>query len=485
VEGAPTALEKVEFLIGGQSVVVDLRQAASLQVLTLPPANSVECTLIARQDDAEVARLQTKLAIHSGDSSKSGEPSAALSKVVIQPPKLAEDKVIKVLPEVASNIQVGGGGRYLVLHLPKLNKLAIFDVNEAAIVRYIPLAEDKIVYTTGLEKVVIGLPKKGALEVWDLATGEKELTRPVPGGGDLTSLLMGFASRGPIITNSAVLDLATLKPLPVSASSGFPIGEWPVSADGSTVGAWQPNSHPPTSVYSLAGDELTRYMGSEYKHVCPSPDGRYVYTGQGIYSNQLKDITILPPSPGYCLPATEGNYFVSLTSAQDAKTPGGLSVYLLGIEQPLLKDPRFGHGIRFDGWDREAFGPWRRVFFIPRAKLIIVFPASNDRLILHRFDADEALDKSDIDYLLVTSSPPLVAKRGAEFTYQLTVKSKKGEVKYKVGSGPDGMEISPTGLVKWKVPSDAKNGQNEVILNVRDASGQEEFHTFKLRLTDG
>ena len=66
----------------------------------------------------------------------------------------------------------------------------------------------------------------------------------------------------------------------------------------------------------------------------------------------------------------------------------------------------------------------------------------------------------------------------------MAVKSKKGGVKVLVASGPEGLEASPTGLVKWRVPADYKGGDAEVLLTVRDASGQEVFHTFTIRVTD-
>ncbi len=124
-------------------------------------------------------------------------------------------------------------------------------------------------------------------------------------------------------------------------------------------------------------------------------------------------------------------------------------------------------------------------FFIPRARLIVVFPESNDRLELHHFDADEALEKSGLEYLLVTSQPPIAAQRGGEFKYQVVVKSRKGEVNYQVSSGPPGMKVSPTGLVTWQVPADSREDETNVILGVRDSSGQEVFHPFVLKIADG
>ena len=172
-----------------------------------------------------------------------------------------------------------------------------------------------------------------------------------------------------------------------------------------------------------------------------------------------------------------------MTSAERGKG-GTLGVYLLGNDQPLVKDAGFTHGVHFDGWDRNFFGPWKRIFFIPKANLVVVFPESSDRLELHRFDVDEALKKSGRDFLLVTSRPPLTARRGAAFAYPVGVKSSKGGVKFRLASGPEGMTVSPTGAVAWEVPADAKGTTAEVILTITDASGQEVFHTFGLRLVN-
>ena len=228
---------------------------------------------------------------------------------------------------------------------------------------------------------------------------------------------------------------------------------------------------------------MKRFDDGGFGHVVPGPDGKFVFTAAGVFTNQFKKVNGAPAKPGYCLPAVEGDFYLSLTSAEAGKG-GRLAVYLLGSELPLVKDASIDHGIHFDSWDRNFFGPWKRVFLIPKANLVVVFPESNDRLELHRFDVDKALEKSGRDYLLVTSRPSMTAKRGAEFVYPMSVKSNKGGVTFEISSGPEGMTVSPKGVVKWKVPADAKDSAIEVILSIRDASEQEVFHTFTLRLVD-
>ena len=231
IEGVPTGLGKVAFLVGGQIVTFDLSRATAVEVVAPAPILAVECTVVVRQGAKEVGRSSGRIAVRGVDLLA----PADLTGLAIVPPKLAADKVVKNLPEIASDVRVGGGGRYLVLHLPKLKKLAVFDVNEAAIVRYIPLAEDKVVYAAGLDKVVVGLCKRGVVERWDLGTGVKELSRAVPGAADVDRVVLGSASRGPVLVNGDFLDLGTLRPLPIKSPHGLPAPWSPVSADGTAL----------------------------------------------------------------------------------------------------------------------------------------------------------------------------------------------------------------------------------------------------------
>jgi S1-C subfamily serine protease len=486
LEGAVTGLDAVEILIGGQRVTLDLSRATAVEVQgALVPAE-VACTFVAEREGKEVARLRTTIPVLDAVRILPGD----LSLVAIRPPPLAEEKVVKGLPEPYDDMAVGGGGRYLIFHLPRLRKLAVFDVNEARVTHYIPLAEDRVRFAAGLDKLVIGLSGKGAVERWSLSTFEREMTAFPESVGDVSSVIMGSASNGPVAVNGLFLDLQTLRPLPIKYPSQGPVA-WgpttriPTSADGTVYGAWKTNYSPGESIILvLEGNELKRYEAGELGHIVPGPDGRVLYTAKGPVSNRFTRLNPWDDKLGYCLPATQGSYFLSLTSAE-GDNGGGLSVYLLGHQRPVARLDRFGHGLRFDGWDREDYGAWKRIFLIPQANLIVVLPAANDRVVLHRFDIDRALEKSGIDYLVVTSRPPPTARRGSVYTYQVAVKSRYGGVKFRLDSGPGGMEVSPAGLVRWPVPAEGKEAESEVILTVSDSAGQEVFHTFTVRAVTG
>jgi hypothetical protein len=157
-----------------------------------------------------------------------------------------------------------------------------------------------------------------------------------------------------------------------------------------------------------------------------------------------------------------------------------VTVYLIGDARPLatLKDVELPASN--EAWTRNDFTQDKRVLFAPEGKLIAIIPKSNDRLVLHRFDVEEAMDKAGIDYLFVVSRPPSALYKGTQFAYAPQVKSKKGGVKFKLESGPDGMKPTAEGKLTWDVPKDFAEAEVDVILTVGDGSGQEVFHTFKI-----
>ena len=279
--------------------------------------------------EAEVGRYQT-LAPGQGRHVWWNPPTRAGTGIT--PSTLDAETVVKTLPDIASDVQVGGGGRYLIFHLTKLKKLAVFDVNEAAIIHYISLTEDKIVFAAGLEKVVVGLTAKGVLEIWDLKTGEKDLTRTLPNAADINSVLIGSASRGPLVVNGSFFDLHSLKPLPIKTPYGFrrPGVRFQRTARFSAVG--RPTSRRPRARRSCSkatnSSTITR---GDRDYVVPGPDGLAVYTAGGVREQPAGRSERSARQAGICLPAVEGNFFLSLTPAGAARVDASGSTCSVAI----------------------------------------------------------------------------------------------------------------------------------------------------------
>ena len=92
------------------------------------------------------------------------------------------------LPGSIGSVCLAGGGRFLILTIPSQRQLAILDVNERKVAKYIPLAGDQPVIAAGLQKLVIAYPEHNTIQRWNLLTFEKELTVNSPFTGTVIFL---------------------------------------------------------------------------------------------------------------------------------------------------------------------------------------------------------------------------------------------------------------------------------------------------------
>src|SRR5262249_17073440 len=137
-------------------------------------------------------------------------------------------------------------------------QIAIFDVNEAKVVKYLPVASGSAKIAAGMNKLVVAYSDSEVLTRFDLTTFEKELTAKLPVGGTLYALGMGSASAGPLFIESngvgalgrkttVFVDLVTFKQYDVQFG-GFTanrdIMHYRFSPDGRVVGSWC-TSHSP------------------------------------------------------------------------------------------------------------------------------------------------------------------------------------------------------------------------------------------------
>ena len=170
---------------------------------------------------------------------------------------------------------------------------------------------------------------------------------------------------------------------------------------------------------------------------------------------------------------------------EDASFGGKVSFFLEGQDKPFAELPGV-EGVTSEqisyGTNRDRLTPDQRVRFFPAVGRVVTIPGSNDRLVLHRFGVDETLAQSGVDYLVITSLPPAAVRKGEAYTYQVTARSSKGGVKFRLDSGPPGMQVSDGGKVTRRVPADWDEAGGDVVLAVTDGAGQEAFHTFRVRI---
>lgn len=432
-----------------------------------------------------------------------GQGTATGSMPKIEPPLMQGDKQEISLPGTIDEIAVGGGGRYLVFLSKSLGKIGVFDVNQLKIVGYIPAADADTAFAVGATKVIVISNGSGVIARWDLATQMRELTQSIDVGAAVKVALMGSASPGPAFigtadsysTKMSQVDVETLKVTPFTPESNRHSSgnNFRISVEGNVIGMWASGLSPSgLNTFVKSGDKWTGYNEhTSAGSIVPSPTGKYVYTAIGIYTNQLRRLGANPTHrerPEYFIPAAHGPYYLSVETERRGsrdKKADVVSLKLEGDERALATIPNVADvAEEGDEWARQTLTLDKRMFFIPDANLIVKVASTKDKFIAVRFDVNQALQNSDVNYLLITSRPPLSIKAGEKLSYPLVVKSKGGGVTYSLDSAPEGMQISPTGVLAWTTTTKSP-ANSKIIITVSDKTGQQAFHTFSLMVSGG
>jgi len=304
IEGTLSGMDAVPVQLGEQSLLINLEKATSVRFAPDSEANLIWLTLLVRQGEKEVLRQCEGVSI---DGLLPG-PVIDGALTGIKVPKLNADKVERKLAAPVENVVVGGGGRYVILHQPKLKKLAIFDVNAADVVGHIPVNESDAKFAAGMEDVVVVLPHAGTMERWNLKSLQRDVAVTMPVNGVIRSIAMGSASRGPLLVHTAAateelspasfalvnvetMRLANSEIKPTVHMTSFYRDLWHVraSANGKVFGMWCTSHHPTgMGAFVVSNSEAKTYFtNNSFGHVVPGPDGRLLFTGAGLYSPEL------------------------------------------------------------------------------------------------------------------------------------------------------------------------------------------------------
>jgi hypothetical protein len=392
------------------------------------------------------------------------------------------------LPAPTADVAVGGGGRFLVLSMPETRRFSVFDVNAAKVVKELPLSAKSALIAAGWDKIVVVDPGAKSVERWSLLTFEREATAPLEMKVPPVAAAMGSESAGPLVISgvdwprlgeTVFFDVRSMREydLPINRHGIFETSNqvWlRASSDGKLFAAQQFPLGGRTQTGVWEKGSVTLHGGPAGGMPVPGPDGKTIYTADGIFSGQLQP---LGGAGTAFLPAHHGPFYLGLPRVGTPAPKATLAMYLAGQATP------FAHVAEVAGLGETNLLPGDKlIHFLPDAGLIITLPGKADRLVLHRFDPQQALEKSGRDYVLVTSRPPGTARAGGAYVYQMQTKSRKGGVRCRLDSGPPGMAIDAGGRLTWQVPADFAGTSADVRVYVRDLAGQEASHAFTIRI---
>ena len=154
-------------------------------------------------------------------------------------------------------------------------------------------------------------------------------------------------------------------------------------------------------------------------------------------------------------------------------------MYLVGRSEPVatlpLDDFRLPNNLGRQSEKAPAL--CRRLFFIPAAQVIAEIPEPRDTIVLHHFDVNEEIRRSGCNDLLVVSRSPKSIRVGEALRYQVQTICKSGKPVYTLDSAPEGMTLSPSGLLQWTPTKRPASGTASAVISIAD-SGQTKLYGF-------
>jgi len=399
---------------------------------------------------------------------------------------------VVTLPFKPTKTISAGDARYLLFVFREYQKVAIFDLATAKIVRYLELESPRSIIVGGLTRLVVVNPTTRQMSRYRLETGELEQTANYPGDADgVVQVEMGMASEGPLLmwdnskgSTSAlrIVDLDTLTLRRFDMSSGKALADTSgkklisVSGDGRTFGMyWEtgPASNA-AAVFNIDGDRIV----TREESTSVNSASRVNYDGRLVVANRRADVRQIGRS-------TEALWW-SLSSGPKASTyssnlvfyRGDSSVLLARVELPdmeivrgLAESPnayRFPRSVEF------TFAT-----YAPGEKTVAVLPADPNVLIVKRFDAEAEIARAGVNYVTILGAPPEVIRPGEKLSYQLTAATNHPPLLYQLPTGIKGMTISSTGLLEWTAPKTVI-GRQEYKVRVVNSQGVDQIKTFSI-----
>jgi hypothetical protein len=461
-------------------------------------------------DDKGEAAFHSFPLLVQGGSTKTVEVAPVANQQPIHAPQVASTKLpepnqtIK-LPGNVTDVSLGANGRYVFLRLSDQRKFAVFDVTEGKIIRYLPMPEDNCKIIAGSKQALVFQLTNNLVSRYRLDNFEKELTTTLPFTGVVNQVSMGINSSNYAVLRVSkgteqldrsgfeFLDVNTLKPadLEKDKQANYYLSyrdraKIVSSADG--------YSHLIAGQFFLkVNDRRLEFKGSRHDGAAAAmladAQGFFNYQGQ-LLSPDFKTLTDVKDGYGFVIPAATGRLFLSLPSDRqrqlEKSAPSRVAVYLLGESRPLLNltDLKLPQKAPGEYTWNDALDLYQRVLFIPEAGVIITIPDSNDALNVRKFDLDQELADSGVDYLFVASTPIETAKLGETYQYPIKIKSKVGGLVFQLDSSPAGMTITKEGVISWKVAANTEQEKQNVIVSITDSKGQSVFHTFAIHLPE-
>lgn len=418
------------------------------------------------------------------------------------------------LPGIASDVAVGENGRAILISMEEISKIAVFDNQTLKFRGFIPMAATPAVIAANLDLALIYYPAVDTLISYRLKDLKRIGSKKAPFDTNIIDMAGGHASRGPVATvvaadggalksrfgklNPSTLQGEYLRWNAAERRHPFMSGtsnQLRMSADGRIVTNMKTSSSPNGySVIIMSDPAVPFYEHTSAGVIAPSWDGAYLYAGKRIYRrpyNKIAEFETPAFNIARLIPAYHPKFYMSvmqttISRAREEDREYPCHVHLAGNSATLLEIEDAFEEMKFetsDQYDRGRITVDKRYILNPYLGTLITLPKSNDTLFVRSCDIFDLIDNGALPSLFITNSPS-PAKKGSLYRFQLDAPAaKKDGISFALESGPEGMSLSDTGAITWRVPM-SQDQTEFIIVKVSSNQGEQKLYTFAIAVGD-
>lgn len=230
------------------------------------------------------------------------------------------------------------------------------------------------------------------------------------------------------------------------------------------------NSHSPSGqIVGTVSDTAVKlkYDHNSVGHIIPIPGKNMAVTGSGAILSGANAVVKHHRMPLY--PDSTGTFYVGGTNSS-------VSIFVTSGHQLIGKK---NIAIVTDRWGRGM----SELFPLSHHKVLATLSVGKDSIEFFEFDPIGDLESSDIDHLLVMSTPDPTVGAASTFEYQPEVKTSAKDWTLELLDGPEGAKIVDSKKLVWTAPDEIGRTE-EFLLRVNGSNDDEVFHEFKLEIVE-
>lgn len=382
-----------------------------------------------------------------------------------------ESKRLEFEAEVVE-VAWGGGGRYAVLRLVRDPELRVIDCLEGREVGRVPFQQQGGCFTVGADRLILARGEE--VEQWSLDPLE-QVSKPQRWVlGEIDHLVMGPAWTGRVAVFYRAFGSDRLRRLdfrdperstvlainPQGKMDDALTGVLPALLETAILGLGGRDSGKPM-VWDGKGVRYAEERAGKYSAIGPLGRRRLPPGGVVVPEGEVWLPTTVPDLGLRLRPVGGEEQAVDLVDLRSGRQLAG-SVRML---------PRIGAKTPSGRPTGTEIPAATRVMAVPQLGFVACLPESNRELVIEPLDAWKAIGEAGSDVAFVTAFPPPSVARGKTLKFDLKPRG-ADEILARLESGPEGVEVTPEGLLEWKVPPGGSQA-GPVIVRLTTKGGAE------------